>query len=133
MSINQFGLTPQKILSAVLLVALLIVIFFYYQSLSSPSSTVSLPHSVKTDVLQQQREQQQANKDLPEKRKLTPVTPEEKRVVEEKEYLNTIVEAGDQKIQSLQAEEAALHQQDEQAAAIIAKLDAQVKEKGLSK
>jgi hypothetical protein len=131
---RQVIFSPAKILCGLLLIILMVVIFFYWQSLSPVSnSTVSLPVNVKNDVLDQHKKQSQVNQDNQKTKKITPVTPEEKRVVEERDYLNTIVESGDKKIQELQVDEAALHEEDEKAAAIIAKLDAQVKAKGLSK
>ena len=129
MSTGQSWFNPQNIILAILFSVLLVVCFFYYQSLSSPTPR-AIPASVKADILTQDNTQKKTTQATATKR-LTPVTPEEKRVVEEKEYLQNIVDAGDQKINDLHAEEMALHEKDEQAKSAIAKLNAQVK--GLSK
>ena len=137
MSIKSAWLSPQAILCLFLFVVLLVVGYFYYQSTTSANASIAvdLPTSVKADVLSQQQ-QTAANTSSPnsssEKQKpRIAITPEEKRVVEEKEYLENIVAEGDKKINDLRAAEDALFQQDEDAKAIIAKLDAQVE--GVSK
>jgi type II secretory pathway component PulC len=139
MNAKKTWLNKQNILCSLLFVVLLIVVFFYYQSTlpstsahvqqaaNSSSSTQkhNMPKNVKADIIAESKSSTSTPKPP------TAITPEEKRVVAEKELLQGIVAAGDQHIQTLQIEEKRLHEQDQQAQKVIANLEAQVK--GLSK
>ncbi len=130
MSTVKWWLNKQTIPCMVLLIILLLVVFFYYQTTVS-STPISGPVQAVTVIkpeIEDPIDSTKINRPIA-------ITPEEKRVVEEKEHLQKIVVAGQQHVQSLQTDEQALYEQDQQAKADIAKLEEQVKRlsKGLSK
>lgn len=116
----------RKIFITALGLILIVVVFFYLRSEPSASTVVQSPIATLDKQAKDNSPQHSTKKALP-------ITPEEKRVVAEREHLSKISAAGKTHINELKAEERRLYLEDQKAQQAIEKLEAQVKEKGLSK
>ncbi len=117
----------RNIVITILVLVLITVAALFFRSetqLSSTQPQASVPAPVSSDII---------SKDKPEAVPKTPtaITPEEKRIVAEKQQLQAIVDAGDRYKQQFEEDERRLKIKDQQGQQAIADLAAKVK--GLSK
>ena len=121
-------LAPRHLIIILLSLCLIVVCYFYIQTTNtpaptpiiiSPSSMLPDPHTTSSDAANIAVGNDQGERAIP-------VTPEEKSIIAEKEYLSAIAAEGERIITEFNATEKELAKKNQQAQEAIARLEAKV-------